>query len=306
MAKRKKKERIASPVKSLRGQEARYRKELNKLGKALIKAVNTELMPYLKANQSTYVIDGLMNDSFTPLSRITDKFIVDDDFDLSDDYREFTQSLLDNSRDQVQNRDGIGNELQVIFARLNQQFTGSIVSGFAQNTATQMVGKVARTNKTRFDKTIKRATGVDLGGIVASEGLEDFVTMNINTNVSLIKSLPEEYLKQVETIVNNGVVSGARFSTIAKEIVGIDKTANSKLAGRIKTIAMNEVQTINSQINLRRSDALGITEGIYRTSEDERVRTCHKELNGVRYELKKGAWSKTCNKFIKPGITDIN
>ena len=69
---------------------------------------------------------------------------------------------------------------------------------------------------------------------------------------------------------------------------------------------MNEVQTINSQITLRRSQSLGITEGIFRTSEDEKVRTCHDELNGVKYLLKKGAWSKTCQKFIQPGITDIN
>lgn len=201
--------------------------------------------------------------------------------------------------------DGIGDQLSLIFSRLNKTFSGTIVMGFAETLSGQMVGKTVNSNKDRFDKSVERATGVDIGSVIEAEGLDDFVKISINKNVGLITNLSEDYLKQIETIVNNGVASGARYSTIAKEIVGI-KGANSKLGNRIKTIARNEIQTINSQVTLRRSEKLGITKGIYRTSEDERVRKCHVELNGMEYDLKKGAWSKTCQKFIQPGITDIN
>ena len=260
---KKKKIKIASPVKSLRGLELRYQKELNKVGKALIQTIRKEVLFYLKANESTYVIDGYT-------------------------------------------KDGIGDQLNRIFLMVNQQFSGVAMASFSQFAAEQVVNKVARTNKRKFDKTVHRATGVDLGSIVTAEGLEDFTSLSISKNVSLIKSLPEEYLKQIETIVNNGVVSGARYKTIERQITAKVGGANKKLANRIKTIARNEVQTINSQITLRRSEALGIKRGIYRTSEDERVRTCHEELNDVEYDLSKGAWSKTCRKFIQPGITDIN
>ncbi|RLB93609.1 MAG: hypothetical protein DRH26_03475 [Deltaproteobacteria bacterium] len=258
MVKKKKiKTKIVPPVKSQRGIERQYRKQLNKLGKALILAVRTDVLAYLKANQAAYTMDG------------------------------------------------VGDQLGVIFEQLSGKFLGTATASFAKETASTMVSKVTSTNKSKFDRSVARAIGVDLGSVVQTEGLEDLLTLSKKKNEVLIKSLPEEYLKQVETIVNNGVVSGARYETIAKEITA--KTgANSKLAGRIKTIAMNEVQTINSQITLRRSDSLGITEGIFRTSEDERVRTCHKELNGIKYLLREGAWSKTCGKFILPGITDIN
>ena len=202
--------------------------------------------------------------------------------------------------------DGIGSDINVIFRRLNSMFTGTATMGFSKNTAAQMVARVGATNKRRFEKSVERVTGVDLGGVIRSEGLEDFVELSISKNVSLISSLPEEYLKQVETIVNNGVINGERYSSIAKKINAKVGSANAKLANRIKTIARNEVQTINSQISLRRSNNLGIKKGIYMTSDDERVRKCHKELDGVEYDLSKGAWSKTCNKFIQPGITDIN
>jgi len=267
---KKKKTKIAAPVKSQKGIEIAYRKQLNKLGKVLIASVRKEVLAYLKTQESSYVADSQFNlKSILPLY------------------------------------DGIGDQLGVIFRRLNGLFTGTATASFAQTTASAMVNKVGTANKNKFDRTIARATGVDLGSVITAEGLEDFTALSVNKNVSLIKSLPEEYLKQVETIVNNGVVSGARYSTIQKEIIA--KTgANSKLANRIKTIARNEVQTINSQISLRRSESLGIKEGIFNTSDDERVRKCHDELDGIQYLLKKGAWSKTCGKFIQPGITDIN
>ena len=255
---KKKKEVEARPVKSLKGIELQYQRELMKLGRALALAVRIDLLPLLKAEQPAYVSDGLANN------------------------------------------------LNAVFLSLNKQFSGTATFSFARQAASQAITKTERANKTRFDKSVKAATGVDLGSILTAEGLEEFTELNVSKNVSLIKSLPEEYLKSVETIVTNGVSSGARFSTIEKQITAKLGSANSKLVNRIKTIARNEIQTINSQISLRRSEKLGIKRGIYRTSEDERVRKCHAELNGVEYDLAKGAWSKSCQKFIQPGITDIN
>ena len=253
-----KKEKIASPIKSLKGLEKKYQRQLNRLGRVLIQAVREEVLSFLRTQESAYTSDG------------------------------------------------IGVNLNTIFRRLNQRFSGTIAASFAAQTAASMVEGVGKKNQSRFERSIEGATGINISGVIIGEGLEDFVELQISKNVSLINSLPEEYLKQVEIIVNNGVLNGSRFSTIAKEITAKVGSANSKLAGRIKTIARNEVQTINAQMSQRRSEALGITRGIFRTSQDEKVRPCHAELNGVEYELSKGAWSKTCQKFIIPGVTDIN
>lgn len=240
-------------MKSLRGLERKYQRELAKLGKALTKAVRVELLPYLKAQQPGYVADSL------------------------------------------------GADLATIFRKLNQQFTGTMAISFAQTTATNMVEETGRKNKAKFDRSVKVATGVDLGSVVREEGLQDFIELSVNKNVSLIKSLPEEYLKSVETIVNNGVIEGTRFSEIAKKITARTGSANSKLANRIRTIARNEVSTLNAQISQRRSENLGITRGIWRTSEDESVRECHVKRNGKEYNISKGLYSNCDGKTIKPG-----
>jgi len=262
MKNKKKKEKIAAPVKSLKGLERQYTKELNKLGKLLITAVREELLPYLKANQSSYVADG------------------------------------------------IGDQIGVIFRKLNSHFMVTLVPMFAETTSEKMITKAAANNKARLSRSVSRAVGVDLGQVIEAEGLEDFIALSINKNTSLIRSLPEEYLKQVETIVNNGVINGARYFTIAKEITS--KTgANSKLANRIKTIARNEISTINAQITKRRSEALGIKKGIWRTSEDERVRgnpsgkypnaiPSHYKLNNKEFDLAKGM--KVNGEYIFPGV----
>lgn len=253
-----KKTKKLTAVKATKGQEMEYRKELNKLGRELIKAINNEVLPFLKSNEEEYVLDG------------------------------------------------ISRQLSSIFRKLNERFTGNIVASFSKSTASKIINKLSLTNRERFNKSLANATGVDLGNILSEGDLDEFVNSSIEKNVSLIKTLPEEYLKQVEVIVRNGLTNGDRYSTIAKQIQSRVGSANSKLSNRIKTIATNEMQTINAQLTLRRSSKLGITKGIYRTVEDERVRPCHKELNGVIYELNKGAWSKTCQKYIQPGITDIN
>ena len=118
----------------------------------------------------------------------------------------------------------------------------------------------------------------------------------ISSVITVIDSLPAWFnlLNPHAVIVYEGTRS------LSRAIIEIARQ------NRIKTIARNEVQTINAQISLRRSESLGIKKGIYLTSGDERVRPCHKELDGVEYDLSKGAWSKKCQKYIQPGITDIN
>lgn len=300
----KKKTKIGAPVKSLKGLEVQYQRELNKLGRLLIKAVREEVFPFLKSSQVSYVID---KKNKLNLTTINDKF-NEDNYIIDAEFKNIYDALLKDSIYKLTTSsiyDGIGAQLGAIFSKLNNQFRGTATLSFSNTAATNMLNKVEQSNKKRFNRSVDKVTGINLSSILVEEGLEDFKETTINTNVSLIKSLPEEYLKQVETIVNNGVVSGARYETITKEIVS--KTgANKKLINRIKTIARNEISTINSQMTLRRSENLGITEGIFRTSQDERVRKCHKELNGKVYKLKKGAWSPTCKKYIQPGITDIN
>lgn len=209
------------------------------------------------------------------------------------------------NNEQTYRSDSLGDDIGKIFNGFSAKFTGSLSGSLAESIANKFVAKVDLWNKKKFNKSIERASGVDLGNIVATEGLSDFLSLSSQKNASLIKSLPEKFFSDIEVIVNNGLVNGTKYNEIAKQIMS--KTgASGKLASRIKTIARNETQTLNAQLTVRRSKSLGIKRGVYITAGDVSVRACHKELNGVEFDLNKGAWSKICQKYIIPGVTDIN
>lgn len=155
----------------------------------------------------------------------------------------------------------------------------------AKTMAKKMVYNISSKNKKSFEKSLKNQTGVDLSAILVDDGLTEFLDAQVSKNVSLIKSIPQEYFKSIETVVMNGVANGLRFEEIAKQIGGIKgiSSVNGKLQNRIKLIARNETSNINASINKMRQESLGVKEFKWVTAHDERVRPSHAKINGNIY-----------------------
>ena len=181
--------------------------------------------------------------------------------------------------------DGYADQLTQMVAILSLKY-GNIASVHAKPTAEKMVGSVSSKNQKAFNASIKKEVGVDLSTILSDEGLSDFLEAQVNKNVSLIKSIPGEYFKSIETTVMNGVANGMRWEEIAKEIGGIKdiSSVNGKLQNRIKLIARNETSNINASINKRRQEQLGVDKFKWITAKDERVRDSHAKIDGNIYD----------------------
>jgi SPP1 gp7 family putative phage head morphogenesis protein len=235
-----------------------YFKELNKLTKSMRQDIKNELMPLLKALESSYAVDGYADQVSQLVRRLTLKY----------------QTITDL---------------------------------FGKSTAQKMVNSVSMKNEKAFNTLVKRSVGVDLTEIIADEGLNDFLEGQVNKNVTLIRSIPDEYFKSIETVVMNGTANGLRWEAIAREIGGIKdiSSVNGKLQNRIKLIARNETSNLNASISKKRMETLNITEARWQTAEDERVRQCHKVRDGKVYNIKKGLFSSCDNKTLWPG-SDIN
>lgn len=166
--------------------------------------------------------------------------------------------------------DGYADDLETIFSKMRTFLLASIPAYLAH----RMVQGVELRNRGRYSSILKSSFGVDAEGVLASKGMTEFTKAQISKNSTLIKSIPEEFIKNIETIVYNGVTSGADYATIAKQISGTKdiSSAFGKLNNRVKIIARNEVATINSQINQKRVQELGLDLYEWRTSDDERVR----------------------------------
>ena len=200
-------------------------------------------------------------------------------------------------------KDSDAEKLAEIAKAMELPFAGT----FSQSIAEKTVNAVAEKNAARFNEAIPfdKLQGINLARMISNEKLDDFVKLSIAQNSTLIKSIPSQFLNEVQGIVYNSYTQGLRYSEIEKKLIGMVGSAGSKLAGRIKTIARTETQKINSQLTKIRSQALGIKKGIWQSSKDERVRASHAKLNGVEFDLEEGAWSDIEKKFLFPGM-EIN
>jgi SPP1 gp7 family putative phage head morphogenesis protein len=166
--------------------------------------------------------------------------------------------------------DSYADDLQRIFENMKQ----ILITAAPVSLAANMVKGTEKANRRKYASRLNSAFGIDLESVLRTEGLQAFTEAQIAKNATLIKSIPEEFIKNIETIVYNGVTSGLNYSEIAKQISGIKDVSSAfgKIDNRVKTIARNEVSTINSQITQARQRAIGIDMYIWRTSQDERVR----------------------------------
>ena len=130
----------------------------------------------------------------------------------------------------------------------------------------------------------------------------DVLQASITENVSLIKSIPERYFVQVESIVTEGVRIGRDMHVIAQGLehqLGVTRR-------RAATIARDQTNKASAAMLRARQQEVGITEARWLHSGGGRhPRPTHVEMNGKAYEVGKGMWDSAVSRFIWPG-TEIN
>ena len=186
--------------------------------------------------------------------------------------------------------DGYATAFQIAFQRLQNSYED--LNTQAQFIARAFVYAIDKANRDRFNRAVKNSIGVNLEGLVKTEGLEDVLQATVQENVNLIVSIAAQYLKNVESIVYTGTVRGNSASSMIRLIQKAGKTT----ASRAKLIARDQTSKLNSAITQQRSQALGATEYVWRTSGDEGVRKTHRENNGKTFR-----WDDPPKKTGHPG-----
>lgn len=112
--------------------------------------------------------------------------------------------------------------------------------------------------------------------------------MLLDLQVGLIKSIPRDAASRVQALSVEGLVTGARASTIAAEIMRTEEVSKAKAT----TIARTEVSRASSTLTESRARFVGSEGYIWRTSGDADVRETHQAMEG-RYV-----------RWDKPPVTD--
>ena len=206
------------------------------------------------------------------LQKITNELIIQTKSELVESLRRLEPEYIQDNYAEV-----LGN---ILFTLTNRWRN---ITRHAKLISAEMVNGINDKNRKMFYKSLQNATGVSLNGIISEEGLQPMLTSSINENVSLIQSIPDEYFKKLNTIINEGTKRGKSSGGIIKDILSLGKSTKK----RAKLIARDQTQKVNAAITQGRQNNLGVTEYIWRTSSDERVRESHKSKNGKRFRWDK-------------------
>lgn len=160
----------------------------------------------------------------------------------------------------------------------------SNVDAFAKRVTRDTVAANRESVDDRLAAEIKRAIGVDVSGLLHANGpILQAMREATEANVELIKSIPAQYLDRVYETVTDAWTSGDRWESMVERI----QEDGDITERRAKLIARDQTSKMNSAFNQERQQQVGIEKFEWSTSQDERVRESHADLDGQTFE-----WAK--------------
>lgn len=168
----------------------------------------------------------------------------------------------------IETRDTWVDVLTGALTLLKNKWTSQAFSDLAQRLSRNFVRSADQVNEKRFGE------GVGIDVFTGSTDLNDYLDASTYDNVQLIKSIPAQYLKQVESIVMTNVRAGGRPAAIAKQL--------SKQFGvtekRARMIARDQTAKINGDLTAKRQQNVGFEYFQWIDSGDSRVRDRHSDI----------------------------
>jgi len=126
--------------------------------------------------------------------------------------------------------------------------------------------------------------------------VRDAFNASLEENVGLIRSIPEQYLQQVEGVVMRSYAVGRDLESMVKDL----KQLYPKASRRAELIARDQSNKANAVVNRARQMELGITEAVWMHSHaGKNPRPDHVAADGKRYKIAEGC--KISGEFVQPG-----
>lgn len=120
----------------------------------------------------------------------------------------------------------------------------------------------------KWIEQVNSAIGVDLGAVVGQADVEPLIDLATQKNVALITGLTADVQKRVETVLIDMITAGKSNADMAKALDEAFKFGRKRAA----LIARDQAAKFNGNLNRIRQQQIGVTDYIWWTMQDERVR----------------------------------
>jgi SPP1 gp7 family putative phage head morphogenesis protein len=145
---------------------------------------------------------------------------------------------------------------------------------WAYKVAERMVGDIERKDLAAWKAHSEEMRAGVRRALLSEDG--ELTKALLNTQVTLIKSIPLDAAQRVHELTLKGLEEGTRGTDIFKEIMRSGEVSSSKA----RTIARTETSRTAATFAESRALRIGSEGYIWRTSEDGDVRKDHRELDG--------------------------
>jgi SPP1 gp7 family putative phage head morphogenesis protein len=150
-----------------------------------------------------------------------------------------------------------------------------------QSVITMFGERMDRFNSRQFHETLRSAYGVDI--FVTEPGLAPLMRVWEAENLRLIRSIPSQYVEQLQGRIVAAVQRGETVRSLTKLI---RETYNLPM-NRAELIARDQIGKLNGRLTAYRQQNVGIKEYRWRGTLDERERDEHVEREGETF-----SWDK--------------
>ncbi len=158
----------------------------------------------------------------------------------------------------------------------------------------------------RFTERVQKNGDLNLGNALKEAGftvefkmtpvMRNALDASISENVSLIRTISQQHLSQVEQLVIRSVERGRDLEMLTDEL----ERRYGLTRKRAALIARDQNNKATSALQAARQRALGITEGVWRHSHAGKTfRQSHVKADGERFDLSKGLFLD--GKWVMPG-----
>lgn len=171
----------------------------------------------------------------------------------------------------------VASEAKRVTDKLKKKFD-SLFNERAEAVAQAAVNAADKASSSSLHSSLQKLSGgMSLPTSTLQGPVMDVVKASVSSNVSLIKSIPQEYLSGVQAAVMRSIQTGNGM----EELVPYLQKQGNLTRARAKMIALNETRRAYSSLNKARLTKLNVTsfEWLHTAGSNE-PRKLHKELSG--------------------------
>lgn len=220
---------------------------------------------------------GVEADYLADLRRMIDAMHMDVNREITRAYRERPPHAARTASDESP-----AARMRRVMARLTQKWTREF-NRKAPDHAQEFADEAKRHADFAFKRHLSSA-GLSVQ-FKPTRAMNDAYQAVIGENVGLIRSIPQQYLSQVQGIVMRAVQKGSDLQELTEVLEGRYQVTRS----RAELIARDQNAKANSVMNRARQRELGIQRAIWRhTPSSVNPRESHLDADGTEYDLQQG------------------